>query len=359
MTEWRMGLTVPVVAVALLVSGCSEPEPMVEKEVVRPVKIVTVGALDEDVTRDYPGTIKGAQNAELSFEVPGRIVEFVVQEGDQVHSGDILARLDDRDLRAELDKAEANLRKAEADLTRSSNIYEQDSGAISVDQIESDQRAVDVSKASLAQAQKAVDDTLLTAPFDGLAARRLVEEFQNVQAKEPVLLLQDIEFLQIEIDVPERDFTAQSRNLPLAEVNKEVKPRVVVSSVPDREFPARVTEMATAADPVTRTFVVTLAFENPEDINVLPGMTARAIVDPFREPGVWLPTHAVVSDSGADPFVWKVDPDSMAASRQTVQIGDMREGSIAITGGLEDGDLVAVSGVRQLEDGQRVRRYEG
>jgi len=218
---------------------------------------------------------------------------------------------------------------------------------------------VDGSKGSLAQAQKEVDDTLLRAPFNGLAARRLVEVFQNVLAKEPVLLLQDIEFLKIEVSVPERDFSRTSRNVPLAQLNAEANPRVMVSSIPDREFPAQVTEMATAADPITRSFVVTMAFENPDDINVLPGMTARVIVDPLREPGVWLPTHAVVADSGADPFVWMVDPESMAASRHSVQVGEMRAGSIEVTEGLDDGDLVAVSGVRQLQEGQRVRRFEG
>ena len=144
---------------AALLVGCSEPEPPVVENVVRPVKILTVGGPPGDVTRDFPGTIKGAQNAEMGFEVAGRILEFRVQEGQQVQAGQPLARLDDRDYRAELDKVQANLDKARADLQRSENIYKQDPGAISADKIESDRRAVSVSQASLAQAQKAVEES--------------------------------------------------------------------------------------------------------------------------------------------------------------------------------------------------------
>lgn len=344
---------------AALLVGCSEPEPPVVENVVRPVKILTVGGPPGDVTRDFPGTIKGAQNAEMGFEVAGRILEFRVQEGQQVQAGQPLARLDDRDYRAELDKVQANLDKARADLQRSENIYKQDPGAISADKIESDRRAVSVSQASLAQAQKAVEDTLLSAPFEGLVSRRLVEEFENVQAKQPVLLLQDISFLKIEVDVPERDFTAKQGEVPLPELTARTNPRVQVSSLPDRLFPARVTEIATAADPVTRTFKVTLAFDPPEDARVLPGMTARVVIDPLRDPGVWLPTHAVVTDAGGEPYVWQVDAESMAVSRQQVELGEIREGSIQITGGLAEGAQVAISGVRQLQEGQQVRRFQG
>ncbi len=347
----------PTVCATLLV-GCAEPEPPTLENVVRPVKIATVGGPPGEVTRDFPGTIKGAQNAEMGFEVAGRILEFMVREGQQVESGQPLARLDDRDYRAELDKVQANLDKARADLQRSENIYKQDPGAISADKIESDRRAVSVSEASLAQAQKAVEDTLLRAPFDGLVSRRLVEEFENVLAKQSVLLLQDTSFLKIDVNLPERDFTAKGTGLALEELTARTTPRVQVSSIPGREFPARITEMATAADPVTRTFQVTLAFEGPEDAKVLPGMTARVVVDPLRNSGLWLPTHAVVTDASREPYVWKVDATSMAVSRQVVELGEMREGSIKITSGLEDGELVAISGVKQLQEGQQVRRFE-
>lgn len=344
---------------AALLGGCAEQEPPAVEEVVRPVKMVTVGGPQAAVTRDFPGTIKGAQNAEMGFEVAGRIIEFMVQEGQQVEVGQPLARLDDRDYQAELEKVQANLSKAEADLQRSENIFKQDPGAISADKIEGDRRAVGVSRASLAQAQKAVEDTVLRAPFDGLVSRKLVDDFENVQAKQSVLLLQDISFLKIEVSVPERDFSAGARGVSVDELTARAEPRVEVSSLPGRYFPARVTEMATAADPVTRTFQVTLAFDVPDDAAVLPGMTARVVISPLRDAGVWLPTHAVVTDAGGEPYVWKVDPASMTVTRQTVELGEMREDSIRITGGLEDGELVAISGVQQLQEGQQVRRFQG
>ena len=114
-------------------------------------------------------------------------------------------------------------------------------------------------------------------------ARKLVEDFANVQAKQPVLILQDTSILEIEIAVPERDVVQSKRQDETKEqASERLKPQVIVSAVPDREFPAKIKEYATTADPVTRTFPVKLNFDKPEDLNILPGMTARVrvVVDP-------------------------------------------------------------------------------
>ena len=118
----------------ILAAGC-EKEPVEQPPVVRPVKIAIVGLSDTRPAREFPGTIKATQNAELGFEVDGRIIERRVNEGQRVKRGDELARLDDRDYQARLDQADAKLRKAQADLDRSERIYEQNPGAISKGQI--------------------------------------------------------------------------------------------------------------------------------------------------------------------------------------------------------------------------------
>ena len=205
----RTGRSLPGLLLACtlaFVAGC-EKEPPAQPEVVRPVKMLTIEGAGAVSQRAYPATIKATQQADMGFEVPGRIVEFLVNEGQIVEKGALLARLDDRDYQAELEKALANQRKAAADLNRSLSIYRQDKGAISKGTIESDRRAKEVTDAALRQAEKAVEDTLLRAPFDGLVARKLVEDFANVQAKEPVLILQDISQLEVEVSVPERDIS--------------------------------------------------------------------------------------------------------------------------------------------------------
>ena len=337
-------------------AGC-EKEPPPQPQAVRPVKMLTIEGTGAVSQQEYPATVKATQQADMGFEVPGRITEFLVKEGQTVATGDILARLDDRDYQAELEKAQANQRKAIADLNRSLSIYRQDKGAISKGTIESDRRAREVADAALRQAEKAVEDTLLRAPFDGYVARKLVEDFANVQAKEPVLILQDISQLEVEVSVPERDIARGIPRQSPQQITERVKPVVSISSIPDRTFPARIKEFATTADPSTRTFQVRLIFDRPGDVSILPGMTARVHTDVVRESGISIPLSAAQSDARLEAFVWKVDPESMTVSPQPVALGTVHGSLVDIESGLQEGDIIATSGLRFLEAGMRVRRY--
>ncbi len=353
----RFPSAVAAVCLTLVVAACDEQ--VVEQEaVVRPVKVHVIGKADASARREYPGSIRAFQHADMGFEVAGRIEEFYVKEGDEVVQGEVLARLDPRDYEADLKAAQANLRKAQSDLRRSNNIYKEDPGAISRETIDTHQRAVDVSKASLAISRKAVEDTKLRAPFSGRMARKLVEDFQNVQAKEPVLILQDTSTLEIEINVPERDVAQAPINRENQAVQNRTQPKVIVSALPDRKFPAWIKEFAATADPVTRTFSAKLNFKNPGDVNILPGMTARVQITVNPERAWSVPVSATLADDSGNPFVWKMDPDSLAVRRAAVELGDLFEDRVRITAGLEEGDMVVISGVNALRDGMVVRILE-
>jgi RND family efflux transporter MFP subunit len=344
----------------LLLSACGE-EAVEQEDVVRPIKIHTIGKADAEGRREYPGSIRAFQHADMGFEVAGRVEEFYVSEGDDVVQGEVLARLDDRDYVAALNASQANLRKAESDLRRSNSIFKEDPGAISKETIDTHQRAVDVAKAELAVTQKAFEDTKLRAPFSGRMARKLVEDFQNVQAKEPVLILQDTSTLEIEVNVPERDVAIgppHIREKDMSERNQRVDPEIIVSALPHLKFPGWIKEFASAADPVTRTFSIKLNFENPGDVNILPGMTARVQVTVNPERAWSVPVSAAIADDNGKAFVWRVDPQSMAVSRAPVELGDLVDDRVRITSGLEDGDMVAISGVNQLRDDMVVRLLE-
>jgi RND family efflux transporter MFP subunit len=345
---------------SLTLSACGE-EAVEPEAVARPIKVHTIGKADAEARREYPGSIRAYQHADMGFEVAGRVEEFYVTEGDEVVQGEVLARLDARDYEAQLKASKAHLRKAEADLRRSKNIYKEDPGAISTETIDTHQRALDVAKADLAVSQKAYEDTKLRAPFSGRMARKLVEDFQNVQAKEPVLILQDTSTLEIEINVPERDVAQGPPHIieeDMGERNERVDPEIIVSALPHLKFPGWIKEFASAADPVTRTFSVKLNFKNPGNVNILPGMTARVQVTVNPERAWSVPVSAAVADDTGKAFVWKVDPRSMAVSRAPVELGDLVDDRVRITSGLEDGDMVAISGVNQLRDDMVVRLLE-
>ena len=326
--------------------------------VVRPVKIVEFGVVSADQTREYPGSIAPTEEADLSFEVSGQVVAFPVSEGQAVRRGTVLARIDEADYEARRNAAAANRLAAEATYERFQQLYEQN--VVSLQDLEVRRRDFDVADANLQTAQNALDDTELRSPFSGIVARTYVDNFSNVQAKQPVLKLQNEEMLEVKVSVPEADALLGAAAVQSRERVAQLNPRVVVSALPGREFPARVKEFSTSADPVTRTFEATLEFDPPSDARILPGMTARVIIDAFNIADVQetstLPSSAVFADDNGDPNVWVIDPATMSAQRIPIVVGDISGAEIEIRSGLSSGSLIAASGVYHIQEGSQVRR---
>ncbi|GEM_PF-1539108 len=168
-------------AAALIAGGCRREEPVALAPVARPVKILTVGAESSLDVREYPGRVSAVREAAVAFEVGGRIVELPVIEGQR---GTLLAKLDARDFEAKLTAAKADRDAAEADYMRFKELLDKD--AVSRRDFETRQRNFEVAKSRIDIAEKALEDTVLRAPFSGRVARKLVDEFQNVRALEEV-----------------------------------------------------------------------------------------------------------------------------------------------------------------------------
>jgi len=357
-TALRIGRHAFIVAGAALVfPGCAEEVPPA-KPVARPVKILTLS--DAGATRrlEYPGEVEAGQDADVAFEVAGKIVELPVEEGQDVEAGALLARLDPRDYQSRLDAERAKSGAAKAEYDRVRALFEADVN--SQQQLDRAKRQYEVTTANLERAEKALEDTRLIAPFAGTVARKLVKDFRNVQAKEPVIVLQDDSSLEIVVNVPERDLALGSKR-DGERLRRVVNPRVTVSAFPDRVFPAEVSERATTADPATRTYAITLTFLPPEDLNVRPGMTASVAIEIPEElthSGYALPARAVLMNEGSEPYVWRVDPSAMTVARATIVPGELSGDQLEIRSGLQPGDQIAVSGVHQLRDGMTVRRFE-
>jgi RND family efflux transporter MFP subunit len=351
-------LTAVALGLVTAALGCSE-EPAPPPPVARPVKILTVGGAGVGGSLEFPGKISPTQNAEPAFEVPGKIIEFPVNESQALEEGDVIARLDPRDYQSEVDKATANARKTEVDLQRYRTLYEK--GVNPKSDLDGAQRRYEVTLAELKTAQKALEDSVLRAPFSGTVAKKLVADFQNVQAKQPIVVLQDESTLQIEVAIPERDFARMTPGLSNEERTRRGNPQVSLSSIPGRSFPARVKEFSTTADPVTRTFTATFEFNPPADVTILSGMTAKITLSPrgaaVEGSDLAIPARAVVTEANGEAFVWVVDPASMKVARTPVVVGGLAGEDILIRSGLSNGQQIAVSGVHELTDGAEVRRF--
>jgi RND family efflux transporter MFP subunit len=348
-----------VLGAGMLTACGDKSEPEVE-EVVRPAKLMTIDTLGGGTTREYPGTVAATQSVELGFEVPGKIVELPISNGLAVKKGALLGRLDDADFVAARESAEAHRRATRSAYERAKRIFDQ--GAGSQAEVDSSLRDIDVARQELVQAQKALDDTVLKAPFTGRVSRKIADNFQNVQAKQAILLIEDVSSLELDVSFPEQDFSRMKPGLTLKQRNARIAPEIQVSTIAGRRFKARLISFETTADPVTRTYRATFAFDNPDDVNVLPGMTAKVVLympadktAASTEVGLLIPATAVVVKTDGSAYVWKYDPGNSQVSKAIVTVGDMSGASIRVFSGLKGGEQIVTAGAAHMREGMEVR----
>jgi RND family efflux transporter MFP subunit len=360
----RLPLGVALLGVLLapaLLGACGEEE-LPPAEVVRPIKVLTIQGAAKGGVREYPGTVKAAQTAEMAFEVSGKIIEFLYKEGQRVEKDAVLARLDPRDYQAQYDATHADYENSRINFERAQKLYAE--GALAA--LERDKRRTVMmeNEAKLRTATKALEDTELRAPFAGTMARKKVEDFENVLAKQSILVLTDDSSLELKLDVPERDLAGEIEGgrVDPNDFTARGRPEVVISALADRRFPAKFTEIAATADVETRTFEVTVSFEKPPEVSILPGMTAKLLVHiPQRVAaahGIRIPATATAADDEGKPYVWIVDPAAKTVSARTVTLGELTGRDVLVTSGLQIGDVIAVSGVSQLREGTTIRPIE-
>jgi len=344
------GLTVGLVAVSLF--GCSD-EPATEVEIVRPVKSVVVGDAQILGDRRFPGRATATQEVNLAFDVRGKLVERPVKVGDEVEQGQLIAQLDQRDFRSNVKAAQAALTRDRKNFQRAKELIRD--GNISQADYDRLEARLDVADAELSVAQKALTDSVLVAPFDGRIANLFVENFQAVRAKQEIARLLDSTHVEFTIQIPEQ-------LISLVSYIRDIK--VEFDSFPGRPVPASIKEIGTEASATTRTYPITLTMEQPEGFEILPGMAGIATGRPelpesMKMSGIPVPVTAVFTDTeSSGNFVWVVDTGSKTVKRRPVEVGELGDTGIPVTGGLEAGERVVTAGVSYLREGQKVKLLE-
>ncbi len=334
--------------VLVLVAACEDPPP--PPETIRPVRAVQVEAGQTINNQWYPGVAKATQETDLAFEVPGRLIERPVNIGTEVETGQILAKIDPQDYENELNRAQAELESAEAFLDRIKQAVA--SGAVAQQDLTDAQARFDQSSANVEIKRKAVRDTVISAPFDGIVSLTYKENFDNVQAKEPVVRVVDTSRIEFVVNIPESIIGAARTAVNL---------RVKFDQYPDLEIPAEIEEIATEPSQATRTYAVNLILDPPEGVQILPGMAGRATGQEaeLEEDVIIVPVTAVFSEGGSDhTYVWIIDEAAKTVSKRAVTTGALANDGILVTEGLETGEWIATAGVHYLEDGQEVKILE-
>lgn len=348
---------------ALCLAGCGKDDD--RPVVAQPVRIHTIKDAAEMPFRSFPGEVVAARTGRLSFEVGGRLVEFPIQDGQLVRQGDLIGQLDTADFIAARDSAQAAYDAAKGNFERNDALQQR--GAVSVAVVDRARQELETADANLRRATRALEETRLLAPFDGRISNRIARELQNVRPQEQVAILEDISTLEIEINIPERDMMLGSRGLTVDDARKLLEAQVEFSIMPGERIDLNLKTFSTRANPVSRTFLVSFAFEPPADRNILPGMTGNAFVRRTAAapeaaddgpPVRMVPVEAITTDRGKST-VWRLDPDAMKVSPVAVEVTSIQGGAAVIRAeALADGDEIVASGARFLFDGRPVTRME-
>ena len=344
-------IAVTCAAGLILTAACEKKEEAPPAEVVRPVKVMTVTGADKGATVTYPGRTRANRRVDLSFKVPGPLVALPVEEGQAVKKGSLIARILDRDFKIALDQATAQAVNAERQYERYKELYvRRQVSKADFDRFKAER---DVAAAKLQDAKNALKDTYLRAPFDGIVAKRYVENFEEIQAKQPIVFFQDNSKIEVLVDAPETVIAT------LRQDDESIEAYAAFAVAPDKKFPLGLKEFSTEADPQTQTYQVVLIMDQPDGLNILPGMTATVtgthIKTAAAEKRIIVPAISVMEDAGGTSYVWTLNRESMTVKKHPVVPGEMTgSGSILIREGLTGGETIVTSGVTKLSDGMKV-----
>ncbi|MCE9627045.1 MAG: efflux RND transporter periplasmic adaptor subunit [Candidatus Eisenbacteria bacterium] len=287
------------------------------------------------------GSLDALQEADIVAEVSGRVLALPFPEGRSVDSGAVLARLDDRELRAQRDRASAALALARSEAKRVEDLYARD--VVSPRERDESRASLAAAEAELALQQTRFDRTTVRAPFTGVTGRRLVSAGAVVRVNDPVVHLARLDRLRVQFAVPERYAGV---------LRAGAKATVQVTAWPGQDFPAWVTVVEPSIDPKTRTFTAVAEVRNLRE-RLRPGMSASVSVSlAERVRALTVPDEAVLAE-GDQAFVYKVGADSTVA-RVPVTLGTRDAARVEIVNGLAEGDHVVSAGHQKLYPGAKV-----
>ena len=305
----------------------------------------------------YPGVIRASDESSLSFRVGGPLVKVNFILGNSVAKGELLMQLDQRDFEDRISLLEAQLKGAEAMLLNAGQDYDRASqlfGEKVIPQADYDHAggakdaataAVDTLKVQLEVARHSLKDASLYAPYDGTVATQLAENYEMVGPGRVVLRYHNIKQLEVLVNLPENEIIKHS-------TKGEKTVQVSFPAISGKACVANLKEWSSVADPVTRTYAVIFSFKAPEDIIVLPGMSAEVSwPSTSAKEELTVPFSSIATDVAGDSILWIYDSKNSNATRRVVQLGGLSGAKrVVILSGVSEGEQVVVGGSRLINE---------
>ncbi len=332
-----------VIFIAGFLAGCSKPEFSGGKFSMPPMPVEVERAKLQKIEDIYDvvGTVEASEAITVVSEIDGAITALPFLEGRFIPRGELIAQLDDAQLAAELDRAEAVKDQAQSRFARVKEIVNQKAAA--PQDLDDAAAALKVAEANFALAKSRFSKTRITAPFGGIIGGRRVSTGTFVRSGTEITDLANIDEIRVNFSAPERY---------LPDLHRGADVTVSTIAFPDYEVKGKIIAVEPVLDPGTRSARVIVRVTNPER-KFRPGMSAtiHAILSE-RPEAVTIPNQAVFAN-GNQSFVYVVKPDS-TAFRVPVILGTRLSDAVEVIHGLSPGSEVVRAGHQKLFDGARV-----
>jgi membrane fusion protein (multidrug efflux system) len=343
MSQYRSG-SAALLAVALLAACQSEhsSKSQAAEEESAPIPVETGVPTRGAVYAMYSGTapIEAFAEADVIGKVGGEVRELIVEEGDEVDKGQVLARLDGDRLRLELNQSEARLRKLQREYER--NIDLRSKGLLSEGDFEKIKFEMEALEASFNLASLELDYTHIRAPIDGVISARYVKLGNSIDVGDPLFRVTSLDPLVAYLHVPEREYQ---------HIDAGQLVGIEIDALPGEPITATVTRVSPIVDPQTGTFKLTVEIEDSER-RIKPGMFGRiSVVYDVHENALQIPRSTIIEETGT-MSVFVVEDGK--AVRKIITTGYGNRGMVEIISGLTDGEQIVTVGQASLKQDTRV-----
>ena len=327
---------------AILLSSCTDKKEQNAKAPTRvKTQVVSPGMVDNAQT--YVGIVEEREATAVSFTGMGVIKRMLVNEGQAVGRGQLIAEMDDTQARNLLSGAEAQMTQANDAIERYKMLH--DNGSLPEVQWVEIQSKVAQAKSQLEVAKKNLADCRLTAPVGGIIGKKQIGAGETALPSQAIVSILDISTVKVKVAVPEAE---------IGGINPSTPTNIMVEAIKGSYQGGRI-EKGVQADALTHTYDIRINVAN-SDRKLLPGMVAsvRFISEGSQAIGSkMIPVTAVQKKSDGSLFAWTVSKDS-TAHRTAVTIGQTQGNYVCVIDGLNIGDRIAIEGYQKLSEGTKV-----
>lgn len=319
------------------------------KDDVKPryVRATRVSAVDY-IDRDFAGMATADDAVNLAFKLSGQVLSVDVAKGDYVKKGELLSRLDPRDIELQVASDLSQFERARAQEERMKRLLSHE--AVSQQEYESAYAAFVQARSTYENSQSLLADTRLRAPFAGVVERTYVDTYQRVQSGQTIVRLVNPMSTTVEFTMPEKSLSLLS--------DSTTRYSVRFDNFPNETFPARLDTYAkTASDASGFPVALKISKADSERYGISPGMTCQVTlrVSDSAKHDLAIPLSAVYAPAEGGTYVWVITSGN-TVERRRVELGDIfGRDMVSVQQGLYAGEQIVTAGVYRLQEGQRVK----